>query len=302
MKETRSYAVVPMTDLEIRDSGQGNGFVSLTGNAAVFNRRSHVLGYCREVIMPGAFKRVLDDPALLCHLVVNHDMSKPVASTQSREAKLELRETPDSLRSFARFKPLTTHARDAVEDIKSGLMTQMSFAFTMGEGDYTMVAEDDGEIVRYVNNIRELFDVSICAQGAYPQTDVVARSLLEGADSETLARAITAFFATAIPNLAAPVADLRAADALVEQQPQSPDPAAQADPADEVTAVPVDAEQEDAPVVPAADVEEGADASDAVVPTEDEERARRARDLAIARARFAVAKALEPIPQGPTTP
>lgn len=74
---------------------------------------------------------------------------------------------------------LTSHSREAYEEIKSGLYDQMSFAFIVAEdGD----SYDRKTHTRNIHNIRKLFDVSYVMRPANNFTDisVATRSRFDG--------------------------------------------------------------------------------------------------------------------------
>lgn len=61
----------------------------------------------------------------------------------------------------------TTQSRELYEAIKSGLVDQMSFAFTVAEDEY------DGEThTRYIRRIGKVYDVSAVSIPANPDTDI----------------------------------------------------------------------------------------------------------------------------------
>lgn len=74
---------------------------------------------------------------------------------------------------------LTARAREAYEEIKSGLYDQMSFAFTVADdGD----SYDRNTHTRNIHSIRKLFDVSYVMRPANSFTDisVATRSIFDG--------------------------------------------------------------------------------------------------------------------------
>ena len=79
----------------------------------------------------------------------------------------------------------TESARQLYEEIKSGMITQMSFAFSIQEDAY-----DKKEHLRTVTKIRKLYDVSAVSIPANPGTEISARSFAEGViEQERLERA-----------------------------------------------------------------------------------------------------------------
>lgn len=179
--ERRTLAF-PLDGVTLRESGSGDGTIHLAGHAAVFDKLSHDLGGFRERIDRGAFTNVLDgDPDV--HLVVGHDMTRVLARTRSKT--LELREDPAGLRVWARLDPDDPDVQALVPKMRRGDVDQMSFAFTVKRDTWMVEGDGDDEAVtRTVHEVAALFDVSVVAQGAYPQTDANLRGLLEAARSE----------------------------------------------------------------------------------------------------------------------
>lgn len=177
------HLAFPLEGLTLRESRDGDGFLHLAGHAAVFDKLSHDLGGFREKIDRGAFTDVLDgDPDV--HLVIGHDMTRVLARTRSKT--LELREDPAGLRIWARLDPDDPDVRSLVPKMKRGDVDQMSFAFSVARGGDEWLIEGDGDDERVTRTIKKngidgLYDVSVVAQGAYPQTDANLRGLLEAA-------------------------------------------------------------------------------------------------------------------------
>ena len=170
--------------LEVRESAMGAEYLTVTGYAAVFDQMSLDLGGFREIIEPGAFADVLGASPDV-HLVIGHNMDLPLART--RNGTLELGEDIRGLKMWARIDSRLSYAKDLAVQLKSGLVDQMSFAFTIPEGGDTWTVDDAGSVTRTVNRIDGLYDVSVVAAGAYPQTDVQAvRALLRAAADKGL--------------------------------------------------------------------------------------------------------------------
>jgi HK97 family phage prohead protease len=73
--------------------------------------------------------------------------------------------------------PDTQLCRDMVlTPMERGDLTQMSFAFTVGNGG-TVWEEQDGIYIRNITKFAQLFDVSPVTYPAYPETDVGLREL-----------------------------------------------------------------------------------------------------------------------------
>ncbi|MEW6583257.1 MAG: HK97 family phage prohead protease [Actinomycetota bacterium] len=173
-------AVAPIHGLQIRGAGDtGDGSITMRGHAAVFDQETVLLDWgwwrLREVIAPGAFAAVLSrDP--LVHLVHEHDNQTAIAATDvTGIGGLELEEDGEGLRFFARCDPEDFDVARLEKKMRLGVVKQASFAFTIApngiERHSTYDADgNEDELIR-ITEIAELYDVSICAQGAYPQTD-----------------------------------------------------------------------------------------------------------------------------------
>lgn len=150
---------------EVRTVGDGN---TLVGHAAVFNTVIE-LGYFREQILPGAFKKTLSDNADV-RALFNHDPNIILGRTKS--GTLKLREDDTGLLSEISM-PDTAHGRDLMTSVKRGDIDQMSFAFQAVQEQWDET--DENNPIRTITEAR-LFDVSPVTYPAYPTTDVSARS------------------------------------------------------------------------------------------------------------------------------
>jgi HK97 family phage prohead protease len=160
----RTVFTFPVEQVEFADSGAGDGQMTVRGHAAVYNKKSHDLGGFRTMIAPGAFSKVLDSNPDV-HLVWDHDTRYVLARTTNKT--LELRDDPMGLHTWARMAG-TSYAKDLALLMQRGDVDQMSFACTIGADEWT---ENDSGVTRTIFSVDELFDVTICAQGAFPQTD-----------------------------------------------------------------------------------------------------------------------------------
>jgi HK97 family phage prohead protease len=173
---------VPIADLRFDASGDPNakGSWTMRGHAAVYNRKSHDLGGFRTVIAPTAFDKVLDtNPDV--HLLWDHDTRYVLART--RNNSLELRSDPYGLHVWARFAKTNT-ADEIATLMQGGYIDQMSFACNIGEDEWTQ--DSSGDITRTIFSVDGLFDVTVCAQGAFPQTDAALVASLTGSSDDLL--------------------------------------------------------------------------------------------------------------------
>lgn len=176
-KEIRSIS----STLELR-AAEGSEKEVITGYALKFNRWSSVLGgWFKEIIDPRAL-----DQADMTNVVAlfNHDESRVLARTG-----INLKLNVDDIGLRFEFAPNgTTYAKDLLENIRSGIITQCSFAFTIpNERDAEEWTDgDEGIMERRIKRFAKIYDVSAVTTPAYPDTDVVV-----GARSKELANSIT---------------------------------------------------------------------------------------------------------------
>jgi HK97 family phage prohead protease len=214
---------------EVRDSGAGAGIYTVKGHAAVFNKWSLDLGGFRERVMPGAFDEVLSRDPHVLHLW-DHDTSKALSSTRSKDYPLELRTDPAGLRFYSKVAP-TSYSQDLRTLLEGGVIDQSSFAFIPAKDEWRIKEDDTGRevIERDIVEVAELFDVTTCAMGAYPTTDsaLAVRSLASG-------RSLRAG-----PNVALLEADVEKEDASVAPgvTPQAEDESAEERKAEEAERV-----------------------------------------------------------------
>lgn len=169
--ERRTFVVEGLTVDEVEDRGAKKPVIR--GHAAVFNQLSNDLGGFREQITPGAFAEAiqLDDVRAL----VNHESSKVLGRNKSGTLRL----SEDATGLLVEIDPPdTTYARDLLESMRRGDITQMSFGFGVKPGGQDWAKDDEGRTIRTLKKLR-LFDVSPVTYPAYPQTDVAVRSFQE---------------------------------------------------------------------------------------------------------------------------
>jgi len=167
-QRTTSVITARLEDVEVRSGEQtGDGQMTITGYAAVFNLLSDDLGGFRERIAFGAFTEVLSaDPDV--HMVWDHNTLYTLGRTRNKT--LELTQVERGLRVFNRVAP-TSYAQDLAVLMDRGDIDQMSFKFWPGEEVWTYPENEDDDIIVEVKTVEALYDVCVCAQGAYPQTE-----------------------------------------------------------------------------------------------------------------------------------
>ena len=152
---------------EIRTDGNGNTFV---GYAAKFNVPSEPLPFI-ERIAPGAFGKSLSQRSKDVRLYINHNSDMVLAS--KRSGTLRLSEDDTGLRVEADL-PDTTAARDLRALMTAGVVSTMSFGFTVPRGGDKWSGDGSERTLTGIN----LHEVSVVTGfPAYPQTEAAVRSL-----------------------------------------------------------------------------------------------------------------------------
>jgi HK97 family phage prohead protease len=170
----RRYIPVSEARAAQRDSGP-----VIEGMGAVFGQEADI-GYFTEVIEPGFFDDVLDDPEV-CGLW-NHNDDIPLGRLGNKT--LELEQTDKALNYRIHINVDDTEAMAKFAKVKRGEVTQSSFGFTVKsknrgddmDGDEWFLVGD--KVIRRLkkNGCRKLYDVSPVTYPAYPTTSASARS------------------------------------------------------------------------------------------------------------------------------
>lgn len=79
----------------------------------------------------------------------------------------------------------TEQSRSMFEQIKAGMVTQMSWAFTIADDGDTY---DEDTHTRTINRVAKVYDVSAVAYPANPSTDISARAYFDGVIEEEVKR------------------------------------------------------------------------------------------------------------------
>lgn len=140
----------------------------LSGYAIVWNTPSKDLGGFKEVVSPDALKGVDLSNVLMLN---DHDYTQVLASVKAGTLKLT---SDDKGLHFDATLPDTTTANDVFANVKAGNLDSCSFSFDVDDGSDKWEKDDQGNITRTINQIKDLFDVSVVAVPAYDSTNVDA--------------------------------------------------------------------------------------------------------------------------------
>lgn len=150
---------------EVRALEEENKMI-IEGYAVVFDEPTDI-GYI-EVIERGALDNA--DMKDVC-LKYNHEDTWLIMA-RTRNKSLQLSVDDHGLKVYAELIDTQTN-RDVYKSIQAGLLTKMSFAFTVDEANWDTL---DGKDIRRIKKIAKLYDVSVVDVPAYEQTEVYARS------------------------------------------------------------------------------------------------------------------------------
>jgi HK97 family phage prohead protease len=161
--ERRDLAVEADDDLQIETRADGRA--AIVGYAAVYNRLSLDLGGFREMILPGAFDRVLGRERGRQDVVAlfNHDSNYVLGRTSS--GTLELSSDDKGLRYVV--SPPVSRA-DVLELVQRRDVKGSSFAFTVDSKGEAFVPDEKGNAIRHIREVSGLYDVGPVLVPAYP--------------------------------------------------------------------------------------------------------------------------------------
>lgn len=191
-------AVVPVRDVTVRDAtGTGDGSWTIEGYAAVYEQETVLYDgrwyRVREEIARDAFTRAVKNPTSvmlrvasgeeLVHLNYVHEMASAVAASDVQGiGSLGLESDFHGLRFFARVDPDDPDAQRMAIKMRRGVVKQASFAFTIADEELveeTMNTSGQLDELWRITEIGHLYDVCVCPQGAYSQTESFIRSLAD---------------------------------------------------------------------------------------------------------------------------
>lgn len=147
----------------------------IVGYGAVYGKETVIGGLFREVIMPGAFRKVTGQDVFS---LFNHDENIVLGRTKS--ATLAISEDATGLR-YEVTPPASR--QDIIESIQRGDITGSSFGFRVAEGGDTWTRPTKaGELaLRTISEIADLRDVGPVTFPAFDETTAEARSAAEAA-------------------------------------------------------------------------------------------------------------------------
>ena len=162
-------------EFRIRDTKvESDGDMIVTGYVNKTEQYSEELGIVKrfkEKIAKGSFKRAIERALGDIDFLADHNPDLVLASTKNGTLKLE--EDDIGLKMEARIMNTST-GRDWYEMIASGLITNMSFGFSVVEDTWNKI--DDNLYERHISDL-DLYEVSAVRTPAYAQSTIASRGL-----------------------------------------------------------------------------------------------------------------------------
>jgi HK97 family phage prohead protease len=186
---------------ELRASTSSTGKRILSGYAAKYNRSidpkmASALGF-NEQCAPGAFDRSINNGDDVMFL---RDHNKALLMGRTKSGTLSLKSDAVGLR-FTCELPNTQSATELHELVSRGDLPGCSFSFAVAKGGQRF-AKVGGQMTRILTDVN-LYDVSVVAEPAYPDTSVVADRGSKDDDCEDDEdcdeRMVAAYFPAGVP-------------------------------------------------------------------------------------------------------
>ncbi|WP_127849478.1 phage major capsid protein [Lacticaseibacillus hulanensis] len=159
------------TGVHIRDATSDEGEtpgMQIEGYAALFGEASRPMPFY-EVIEPGALDGIdLSDVQLL----FGHDFNNILARADSGTLTVKV---DDKGLFFVATLPDTQLGRDTYTNIKNGNVKGCSFRYTDADGGVGWGEDDDGNTVRHVYQIADVFELSLTSLPSYDETSVAVK-------------------------------------------------------------------------------------------------------------------------------
>ena len=180
-RETRFFAMQGQPRIRESEDGKNDSRI-IEGYAIVFGVQSKLLvdwgDVYREIIEPGAITQE-DLVRFDIKMTIWHNRERLLARSNHGKGTLTL--TVDEIGvKYSFVAPNTPDGDTALELVKRGDLSGSSFIFWSDETTSVSYTKDEeGIIVRHVNRIDEIFDMTIASDPAYVQTNVTAREIDE---------------------------------------------------------------------------------------------------------------------------
>lgn len=145
----------------------------IEGTAVVFEAPANMGGYTEHIARSALDGVNLDGIALL----VNHDGTGIPLARSPKTLSLTVTDTGLEMRAQL---PDTEQGRSVYEAVRRGDLSEMSFAFDIGEQEFNPETRE-----RTITKIAAVYEISVVNRAAYPQTNVQARNTADDTAEQT---------------------------------------------------------------------------------------------------------------------
>ena len=174
VKAEREYRSMPMPGIVERAAGEEEKSYKVRGYFTTYDQ-PYVLW--KDPIDGTEYKEVIDrhalDEADISDVIMQYDHFGRVYARQSNNT-LTLGINDDHGPWMEADLSRTSAARDFFEDIESGMVTRMSWAFTIEDDEYDIETH-----TRRIKKVSKVYDVSAVSMPANPDTEISARAYCE---------------------------------------------------------------------------------------------------------------------------
>ena len=190
----------------LREAEEGSESRIIEGYAIVFGVESRLL-----VDWGDAYREIIEEGAITAEelkkfdikMTIWHNRERLLARSNRGTGTLNL--SVDNKGVFYSFEaPKTPDGDTAIELVKRGDLSGSSFMFWSNESkSVTYEKNADNVIIRHVNHIDEIYDMTIASDPAYAETNVTAREMKEavGEPSNSASDKVQEFIVKGIENL-----------------------------------------------------------------------------------------------------
>lgn len=168
---------------KLREAPEDKNNRTIEGYAIVFGVESRMLvdyyDDYREIIEPGAITSE-DIKRMNIRMTLWHNRERLLARSNEGEGTLKI-SVDDTGVKYEFEAPKTPDGDTALELVRRRDLTGSSFIYWSDESSSVRYTKDkDGVLLRHVNRIDEMFEMTIASDPAYVQTSVTAREIEAG--------------------------------------------------------------------------------------------------------------------------
>ena len=156
---------------------------TIEGYGIVFDSESVDLGGFTEIIMPDAITAETIAQSDILFLLDHNKERGILARSKNGKGSLQLEIDEKGLK-YTFEAPQTALGEEVLEGLRRGDISKCSFAFVVAEDRW--VKSSDGKVLRYIDKIKQLYDISIVYNPAYEDTIVVNKRGLEDMEKEEI--------------------------------------------------------------------------------------------------------------------